>query len=180
MRYIPNTPDDRSAMLRDIGVSSFEELLEPIPAALRLNRPLNIAPGQSEWEVRRDLSEMANRNKNAMGHACFMGAGSYDHYVPAAVNAIASRSEYVTAYTPYQPEVAQGTLQVIYEFQSMICELFAMPVSNASMYDGGSALAEAIVMMAHAHTKRHRIVWSEAVNPAYRRVTQTTTCAFKV
>lgn len=176
MRYIPNTPDDRSAMLRDIGVSSFEELLEQIPASLRLNRPLNIADGQSEWQVRRDLTHMSEKNLSAMGHACFMGAGSYDHYVPAAVNAIASRSEYVTAYTPYQPEVAQGTLQVIFEFQSMICELFGMPAANASMYDGGTALSEAIAM-ARAHTKRQRIVWTEAVHPSYRRVAETNNIA---
>ncbi|MBK6766965.1 MAG: aminomethyl-transferring glycine dehydrogenase subunit GcvPA [bacterium] len=119
---------------------------------------------------------MANRNKNAMQTPCFMGAGCYDHYIPAAVNAVAARSEFVTAYTPYQPEVAQGTLQVIYEFQSMVCELFAMPVSNASLYDGGSALAEAI-SLAHAHTKRRRIIWSDAVNPAYRRVAQTVNVA---
>ncbi len=176
MRYIPNTPDDRSAMLRDIGVSSFEDLLEQIPASLRLNRPLKIADGQSEWQVRRDLTRMSEKNLSAMGHACFMGAGSYDHYVPAAVNAIASRSEYVTAYTPYQPEVAQGTLQVIFEFQSMICELFGMPAANASMYDAGTALSEAIAM-ARAHTKRQRIVWTEAVHPSYRRVAETNNIA---
>lgn len=176
MRYIPNTPDDRRTMLRDIGVSSFEELLEQIPAVLRLNRPLKISDGQSEWQVRRDLTKMSEKNHNAMEHACFMGAGSYDHYVPAAVNALASRSEYVTAYTPYQPEVAQGTLQVIFEFQSMICELFDMPASNASLYDGGTALSEAIAM-ARAHTKRQRIVWSEAVHPSYRRVAETNNIA---
>jgi glycine dehydrogenase subunit 1 len=172
MRYIPNTPDDRSAMLRDIGVSSFEELIDQIPASLRLNRPLKIADGKSEWQVSREISALAEMNYNAMGHTCFMGAGSYDHYVPAAVNALASRSEYVTAYTPYQPEVAQGTLQVIFEFQTMICELFGMPAANASLYDGGVALSEAI-SLARAHTKRNKIVWSEAVNPSYRRVAET-------
>ncbi len=179
MRYIPNTPDDRSAMLRDIGVSSFEDLLEQIPASLRLKRPLNIADGQSEWQVRRDLTVLAERNHNAMGHACFMGAGCYDHYIPAAVDALASRSEYATAYTPYQPEVAQGTLQVIFEFQTMICELFAMSASNASLYDGGTSLSEAIAL-ARSHTKRNRIVWSEAVNPAYRRVAETNNIALGI
>lgn len=176
MRYIPNTPDDRREMLREIGVSSFEELLGSIPTPLRLNRQLTIPDGQSEWQVRRDLTQMAEKNLNATGHACFMGAGSYDHYVPAAVNAIASRSEFVTAYTPYQPEVAQGTLQVIFEFQSMICELYGMPVANASLYDCGTALSEA-VSMARAHTKRTRFVWSEAVHPSYRRVAQTNNLA---
>ena len=176
MRYIPNTPDDRSAMLRAIGVSSFEELLEQVPSSLQLNRPLNISDGKSEWQVSREMSALAEMNQNAMAHACFMGAGSYDHYVPAAVNALASRSEFVTAYTPYQPEVAQGTLQVIFEFQSMICELFAMPAANASLYDCGVALSEAI-SLAHAHTKRSRFVWSEAVNPSYRRVAETNNVA---
>jgi len=176
MRYIPNTPDDRSAMLRDIGVSSLEELLAPIPADLRLKRPLDIADGKSEWDVRREVMELAAMNQSAMNRACFMGAGSYDHYVPAAVDALGMRSEFVTAYTPYQPEVAQGTLQVIYEFQSMICELYDMPAANASLYDCGTALSEAI-SMARAHTKRSRIVWSEAVNPAYRRVAETNSVA---
>ncbi|MBK6909999.1 MAG: aminomethyl-transferring glycine dehydrogenase subunit GcvPA [bacterium] len=179
MRYIPNTPDDRSAMLRDIGVSSLEELLEPIPAELRLNRPLAIADGKSEWDVRREVMELAALNQSAMNRACFMGAGSYDHYVPAAVDALGMRSEYVTAYTPYQPEVAQGTLQVIYEFQSMVCELYAMPAANASLYDCGTALSEAI-SMARAHTKRTRVVWSEAVNPAYRRVAETNNVALGI
>ena len=122
MRYIPNTPDDRSAMLRDIGVSSLEELLEPIPAELRLNRPLAIADGKSEWDVRREVMELAALNQSAMNRACFMGAGSYDHYVPAAVDALGMRSEYVTANTPYRPAVAQGARRVIDAFQSMGCE----------------------------------------------------------
>lgn len=179
MRYIPNTPDDRSAMLRDIGVSSFEDLLTAIPKDLRYQKPLNIAPGKSEWEVRREMEAMALKNQNAMSTPCFMGAGCYDHFVPSAVNALASRSEYATAYTPYQPEVAQGTLQVIYEFQTMISELFAMPAANASLYDGGNALSEA-VSMACAHTKRRRVVWTEAVNPAYRRVARTNNVAHGV
>lgn len=172
MRYIPNTPDERSAMLRDIGVTSLEDLLDAIPHELRYNKSLNIADGKSEWEVRREMIAMANRNISAMDMPCFMGAGCYDHFIPAAVDTLASRSEFVTAYTPYQPEVAQGTLQVIYEFQSMICELFGMPAANASLYDGGTALSEAI-SMALAYTKRRRVLWSESVNPAYRRVAQT-------
>lgn len=172
MRYIPNTPEDREAMLRDIGVSSFEELLAPVPEPLRFRKPLNIPLGKSEWEVKTRLTAMARRNLNATALVSFMGAGSYDHFVPSAVAAVAGRSEFVTAYTPYQPEVAQGTLQVIYEFQTMICELFGMEAANASLYDGGTALAEA-VMLAQGHTRRNMVLWPDSVHPHYRQTSRT-------
>jgi glycine dehydrogenase subunit 1 len=172
MRYIPNTPDDRAAMLREIGVSSLEDLLEPIPQSLRLKRPLNLPRGKSEQEVVAMMNVMARKNLQAADMLSFLGAGSYDHFVPAAVGALAGRSEYLTAYTPYQPEVAQGTLQVIYEFQSMICELFAMDAANASVYDGSTALAEA-VMLAIGQTQRKRILWPISVHPHYRSVATT-------
>jgi glycine dehydrogenase subunit 1 len=172
MRYIPMTTDDRELMLGDIGVSSFEDLLKPVPKALRLTRPLRLPAGKSEDEVRRLMVGMARRNLNADDLVSFLGAGSYDHFVPAAVSALASRSEFLTAYTPYQPEVSQGTLQVIYEFQSMLCELFAIDAANASVYDGGTALAEA-VMLAFGHTRRSRIVWPTTVHPHYRNVVRT-------
>ncbi|MBU0508510.1 aminomethyl-transferring glycine dehydrogenase subunit GcvPA [bacterium] len=172
MRYIPNTPDDRQAMLRDIGVSSFEDLLKPIPKSLRLSRPLNIPKGKSEQEVVATMTSLARKNLDAASFLSFLGAGSYDHYVPAAVGDLAGRSEFLTAYTPYQPEVSQGTLQVIYEFQSMICELFRMNAANASLYDGGTALAEA-VMLAQSHTRRSRVLWFDSVHPHYRKVTRT-------
>ncbi len=159
-------------MLREIGVSSFEELLTSIPPELRLTRPLNIPPGLSELEVRAKLTGFSSMNQGPEKAASFLGAGCYEHYIPAAVNQISSRSEFVTAYTPYQPEVAQGTLQVIYEFQSMICELFAMEVANASLYDAGSALAEA-VLLAGSQTGRTRVLWPKSVHPNYRAVTQT-------
>ena len=159
-------------MLRDIGVSSFEELLAPIPEPLRYRKPLNLPLGKSEWEVKTRLTAMARRNLNATAHVCFMGAGSYDHYVPSTVNAVAGRSEFVTAYTPYQPEVSQGTLQVIYEFQTMICELFGMEAANASLYDGGTALAEA-VLLAQGHTNHNVVLWSESVHPHYRQTSRT-------
>ncbi len=159
-------------MLRDIGVSSFEELLAPVPESLRYRRPLNIPLGKSEWEVKTRLTAMARRNLNATALVSFMGAGSYDHYVPSAVNAVAGRSEYVTAYTPYQPEVAQGTLQVIYEFQTMICELFGMEAANASLYDGGTALAEA-VLLAQGHTRRNTVLCPNSVHPHYRQTSLT-------
>jgi glycine dehydrogenase subunit 1 len=172
MRYIPLTPDDREVMLRDIGVSSFADLLQPIPANLRLNRPLDLPPGKTEDEVTRLMAAMARKNLQADDLTSFLGAGSYDHFVPAVVSALVGRSEFLTAYTPYQPEVSQGTLQVIYEFQSMICELFAMDAANASIYDGGTALAEA-VLLACAQTGRKRIVWPVSVHPHYRKVAET-------
>ena len=172
MRYIPMTADDRNAMLRDIGVSSLEQLLSSIPKELRLTQPLNLPAGKPEAEVTRLMVNMARKNLQADDLASFLGAGSYDHFIPAAVSALAGRSEFLTAYTPYQPEVSQGTLQVIYEFQSMLCELFAMDAANASIYDGGTALAEA-VMLAFGHTRRTRIVWPLSVHPHYRNVART-------
>lgn len=172
MRYIPNTPDDRAEMLREIGVSSFEDLLEAIPQSLRLNRPLSLPSGKSEFEVKSLLTGLAKKNLNTVDYTSFLGAGCYDHFVPSAVNTLASRSEYATAYTPYQPEVAQGTLQVIYEFQSMICELFGMDAANASMYDAGSALAEA-VMLSAAHTGRKKVLCPRSVHEQYRGATKT-------
>jgi glycine dehydrogenase subunit 1 len=172
MRYIPLTPEDRAAMLREIGVSSFEELIASIPQNLRLQRPLNMPLGKSEQEVVRIMDGLARQNLQAANHISFLGAGSYDHFIPAAVSALAGRSEFLTAYTPYQPEVSQGTLQVIYEFQSMLCELFAMDCANASVYDGGTALAEAVILAA-GHTKRAKILWPNSVHPHYRKVAQT-------
>jgi len=172
MRYIPNTPDDRETMMREIGVSSLEDLLKPIPKSLRFSRPLNLPNGFSEQEVTAEMTAMARKNLDAATCASFLGAGSYDHYVPAAISDLASRSEFLTAYTPYQPEVSQGTLQVIYEFQSMICELFRMDAANASLYDGGTALAEAVIL-AQGHTRRSRILCVNNVHPHYRSVAVT-------
>lgn len=172
MRYIPMTPDDRAAMLRDIGVSSLDELLRPIPKEVRLSRPLNLPAGKSEAEVTGLMVSMARKNLQADDLVSFLGAGSYDHFIPAAISGLAGRSEFLTAYTPYQPEVSQGTLQVIYEFQSMICELFAMDAANASVYDAGSALAEAIMLCA-GQTKRTKVLWSNSVHPHYCAVAKT-------
>ncbi|MFH1011504.1 MAG: aminomethyl-transferring glycine dehydrogenase subunit GcvPA, partial [bacterium] len=172
MHYIPNTTEDRAAMLQAIGAKEFEDLLKPIPRNLRLGRPLALSESKSEWEVRRQMSAWARENLHAAHQVSFLGAGSYDHFIPAAVRALAARSELYTAYTPYQPEVSQGTIQIIYEFQSMLCELFAMDAANASLYDGATALAEA-VLLAHSHTGRSKILWPATVHPYYRRVTQT-------
>jgi glycine dehydrogenase subunit 1 len=172
MPFIANTDDDRRAMLAVIGAKNFEELISYIPESARFKGELNVPLAHSEFEVTEALRRLAGRNANTSTHVSFLGGGAYDHYVPAAVGHLLLRPEFFTAYTPYQPEVAQGTLQVIYEFQSMICELTGMYAANASMYDGGSALAEAM-LMAHAATGRKKFVLSNAVHPNYRRILRT-------
>ncbi len=169
MPYIPNTDDDRRKMLARIGVEKLEDLFEAIPPGLRLNRPLNI-PALSEMELLREIELLSRENRD--GLVCFAGGGVYDHFIPSAVDAIISRPEFMTAYTPYQAEVAQGTLQIIYEFQTHICRLTGMDVANASMYDGATASAEAVIMAMNV-TGRDKIVISETVNPLYREVIHT-------
>ncbi len=173
--YSPNTDADRRAMLDSIGVDSVVELLEDIPAHLR-NPSLDLPAPLSEFELRRDVEAMAAENATPGDYACFLGAGSYRHFVPAIVRQLAGRSEFMTAYTPYQPEVAQGTLQAHYEFQSMVCQLTGMDVANAGMYDGSTSLAEAALMAART-TKRSRIAVLNTVSPALRRVIETYTQA---
>ena len=169
MSYIPNTDDDRRKMLNRIGVSSIEDLLDTIPDELRLKKPLDI-PKLSELELLREIDELAHQNKEDM--ICFAGGGVYDHFIPSAIGTILSRPEFATAYTPYQSEVSQGTLQVIYEFQTHICRLTGMDVANASMYDGASAAAEAI-SLAVKSTRRKRAAISETVSPMVREVIST-------
>jgi glycine dehydrogenase subunit 1 len=157
-------------MFRTIGVSSEDELFTDIPEKFRINKPLDLPPALSEWEAVDALQKLAGKSRNL---TCFAGAGYYDHYIPAVVDHLIRRSEFYTAYTPYQAEVSQGTLQSIYEFQSMVCELMGLDVANASMYDGASAMAEA-ALMAHAiQRKRDKIVLSITVNPHYRQVLDT-------
>jgi glycine dehydrogenase subunit 1 len=170
MPYIANTPEQQQAMLRQIG-RSMEELFSDIPPDLR-SPGLNIPPGLTEQEVRNRLASMAARNKVEL--ISFLGGGFYDHFIPAAVPALVSRSEFYTAYTPYQPEISQGVLQAIYEYQSAICRLTDMEVANASLYDGGTALYEAI-MMALRITQRPRIVVDDSVSPIYRTMIRTYT-----
>ena len=173
MRYIPITQADKEAMLRDIGVGSTEELFAAnIPADVRLNRPLNLPPALTEMEILSHVKELTAQNVNVQDYACFLGGGVYDHYIPSAVETFLRRGEFLTAYTPYQPEISQGVLQVIYEYQSMICELTGMDISNASMYDGGSAMAEAAGMVV-AQTGRKKVVVAASVHPNYRRVVAT-------
>ncbi len=172
MRYISNTPAQQREMLGTIGVGSIEDLLSRIPPKARLSRPLNVPAAMAESDLVRHLRRMSARNAHADDFACFLGAGSYDHTVPSPINHLISRGEFFTAYTPYQPEASQGTLRSIFEYQTMMAELTGMDVANASMYDGASSLAEA-VLMAHAVTDRSVTVLSKGVNPLYRQVVET-------
>ncbi len=171
--FLPHTDADRQAMLDTIGVKGIDALFQDIPAQLRNNIHYSILPGKglSEQELTQTLSALANRNQGQR-MACFLGGGAYARFIPMAVNTIAGRSEFYTAYTPYQPEIAQGTLQVTYEFQTMICELTGMDVANASVYDGASAVTEA-ALMALRTTKRNRILIADTVHPDYRAVLKT-------
>jgi len=169
MSYVPNTENDRKEMLKQIGVESFEGLIQCIPDSVRLKEELKLPPPLSELQLTKLLTDLSAQNKNTSQFISFLGGGAYDHFIPAVVDHIISRSEYYTAYTPYQAEVSQGTLQTIYEFQSLICELTGMDVANASMYDGATAVAEA-ALLAHAETQRNEILVSGALNPSYKEV----------
>lgn len=166
MPYISNTDQDRAKMLAELGLESIEKLFSDIPADLR-SRSFNLPSGLSELEVRHYIQNLAD--KNAANLICFLGGGFYDHFIPAALETIISRSEFSTAYTPYQPEISQGTLQAIYEYQSAICMLTEMDAANASLYDGGTALYEAM-MMAVRITRRRKVVVDEGVSPIYRKM----------
>ena len=172
MGYIPNTVDDQQEMLNKLGLKDFQDLLVEIPDNLLFKGQLNMPGPMSEMEVMDHLQELGAKNENCEDNICFLGGGAYDHFIPSAIKHLTSRSEFYTAYTPYQPEVAQGTLQAIYEYQTMICELTGMDVSNASVYDGGSALGEA-ALLAAAHKRRNEILISSTVNPNYRKVVET-------
>ena len=156
-------------MLEAIGVESIDELFAAIPADVRLDRALDLPDGLSETECFDHLADLASRNAHADEEVCFLGAGMYDHYVPALVDAITQRSEFLTPYTPYQPEVSQGGLQVMFEFQTAISELTALPVSNASLYEGPSSVASAAYLALGA-TKRSKLVVSPAIRPGMRRM----------
>jgi glycine dehydrogenase subunit 1 len=170
--YLALTDDDREEMLRTIGVSSVEELFRDIPAGVRFDRELDLEPALSEHELSAHLSELASRNVDSTHELSFLGAGIYDHYVPGVVDAVLQRGEFLTAYTPYQPEMSQGVLQSIFEYQTAICELTGMDVSNASGYDGTTVTADACFIAKHA-TNRAKIVVTEATNPQVRQVVKT-------
>src|SRR3989338_5566838 len=155
MRYLPKSPEERRVMLRAVGCDSIGQLFAGIPPEARLGRDLSLEPGWSEPEVLRYFEERAA--ENARGFTSFLGAGAYDHFRPAVVDALVSRSEFYTAYTPYQPEISQGTLQAIFEFQTLLCQLTGMDVANASLYDGSSALPEAVMMAVRASGRRRAL-----------------------
>ena len=170
-RYFPHTPDDIKAMLGQCGLNELKELYSDVPGELMLKEPYDLPKQMSEPQVRRFFNELGSRNRP--GLVCFAGAGFYEHYSPAAALNLVQRSEFLTAYTPYQPEISQGTLQYIFEYQSMMARLTGMEISNASMYDGATATAEAMLMASAAGRKKRRVLVSETINPAYRRVVDT-------
>ncbi len=172
MRYHPLTDADRAAMLAKIGVSDIDALFADIPEAARLTEPLDLPTSRSELEVERAMSALAAKNTSAASVPFFVGAGAYRHHVPASVDHLIQRSEFLTAYTPYQPEIAQGTLQPLFEFQTQVARLTGMEVANASMYDGSTGCAEA-VLMAQRLTRRSRAVLSGSLHPHYRDVVET-------
>ncbi|WP_010493589.1 aminomethyl-transferring glycine dehydrogenase subunit GcvPA [Paenibacillus elgii] len=172
-RYLPMTDRDRADMLRTIGVDSVEELFRDIPEPIRYRGTLPMSGALDEISLLKHMKQLASRNVDTSQYASFLGAGLYDHHVPVVINHMISRSEFYTAYTPYQPEISQGELQAIFEFQSYICELTGMKVANASMYDGATALAEAGALASGA-TQRKQIVISRAVHPEAREIMRTT------
>ncbi|HVF46819.1 MAG TPA: aminomethyl-transferring glycine dehydrogenase subunit GcvPA [Pyrinomonadaceae bacterium] len=173
MRYIPNSPEERAEMLQTIGLADAAELFRSIPTDVQLDRPLNVTEPLSEPEVIAAMEAMAARNTAAMKPS-FLGAGVYSHFSPTIVDHLIQRSEFFTSYTPYQPEISQGTLQYIFEFQTLVCQLTGMEVANASMYDGSTAMAEAY-LMAQRVTRRNKIVVATSVHPEYREVGRTYT-----
>ena len=172
MSYLSITDADREEMLAAIGVSAIEELFEQIPPGVRLGRELDVPPALGEAELARHIEELAARNVHTGAELSFLGAGIYDHYVPAVADIVLSRGEFLTAYTPYQPEMSQGTLQAIFEYQTVICELTGMDVSNASGYDGCTVAADACFVARHVSDRR-KIVLAETVNPQVRQVVKT-------
>ncbi len=172
MPYRYHTDEDRREMLASIGAADIDEILHAqIPAAARLDRPLRLPPATHEMSLTRELTRLAARNASTDSHVCFMGGGAYDHFIPAVVDEIAGRGEYYTSYTPYQAEVSQGNLQVMFEYETLITQLTGLAVSNASLYDGGSAATEAVLMaVAIGKGKRTRVVTNDLVHPEYRQI----------
>lgn len=172
MSYIPNTRDEQQAMLEKMGLTAIDELLETVPQDVRLGRSLELPPALSEPDLKRVMTRMAAKNKDLDSTVSFLGAGTYNHAIPSVVPHLQRRSEFVTSYTPYQPEVSQGMLQAIYEFQTMVCQITGMDIANASLYDGSTAVVEA-VFIALGPGGKGEVVVSEGVDPQYRRVLHT-------
>lgn len=173
MAYLANTPEDVESMLQAIGVPDLAALFADIPKEISRQTLLDLPPALSELELTDELKKLAARNVSVEQKVCFLGGGSYDHFIPAAVELLAGRSEFLTSYTPYQPEASQGNLQAMFEYQTLICQLTGMDVANASLYDGGSALAEAVLMALAVLPARKKVVVSQAVHPEYRQVLAT-------
>ncbi|AST92485.1 glycine dehydrogenase (aminomethyl-transferring) [Sutcliffiella cohnii] len=171
-RYLPMTETDQKEMLETIGVTSIDELFADIPEKVRFQGELNIKKAKPETELMKELQQLADQNKNLKQYTSFLGAGVYDHYMPVIVDHVISRSEFYTAYTPYQPEISQGELQAIFEFQTMICELTGMEVANSSMYDGATSLAEA-AMLSCGQTRKKKVLISSAVHPESKDVVKS-------
>lgn len=174
MDFLPHTPDDVTLMLERIGATDIAELFDAVPDDVKLDRVLDVPAALSEPELAAHMAELAGRSTHGGDLICFAGGGAYDHHVPAAVGALAGRAEFATSYTPYQPELSQGVLQAVYEFQSLICEIYGMDVANASLYDGANSLVEG-VNLAVRTTKRERVLVSAGVHPHYRAVLKTYT-----
>lgn len=170
--YLPNTNEDIREMLDVIGLDNTEDLFKSIPENLRLKKELDLPTSKSEIEVRGIMNGLAAKNQSIDELTCFLGAGSYDHYIPSVIRHLVSRSEFYTAYTPYQPEISQGTLQSVFEYQSMMCALTGMEVSNVSMYDAATSASEAAIL-ASVQTKRKKVLVSETLNPEYKEVLKT-------
>ncbi|MBI4124669.1 MAG: aminomethyl-transferring glycine dehydrogenase subunit GcvPA [Deltaproteobacteria bacterium] len=173
MRYIPHTPEETQQMLKSVGLRSVAELFSSIPESLHMEKPLNLPEPLDEASLFRHLEALAGKNRIAAPHRSFLGGGVYRHFIPSAVKNLIQRSEFVTPYTPYQPEIAQGTLQVIFEFQTMAAEMFGMEVANASLYDGSTALGEAILMALRLQPKRKIVLIPRCLHPEYRQTVQS-------
>src|SRR5215471_8932788 len=173
MRFIPHTAGDDAAMLKVLGISSIDELIAQVPPEMRTNAAINLPGGAGEREVVAELSALAARNNGVWQFANFLGGGCYRHYVPAAVRAITARAEFATSYTPYQPEASQGTTQAIFEFQTLIAQLSGLDIANASMYDGASASAEAVLMARRLMPQRTVVALARTLWPDYRDTIRT-------
>ena len=172
MRYLPHTPEDIDAMMKTVGVDALDDLFKTIPSACRCNRELNLPEALTEWELNAHIDTLCRSMAVSPEYNVYMGAGSYEHYIPVSVMHLLGRSEFVTSYTPYQPEMSQGTLQAIFEYQTLTARLLGMAVANASLYDGASALAEALLMAVRI-SRHKKVAVSRLVHPNYRRVITT-------
>jgi glycine dehydrogenase subunit 1 len=172
MDYVQITEPQRMEMLKSVGAGAIEDLFRQIPESIRLRRPLKLPPALDELSLRAHLSELAGADQSADNQVCFLGAGAYDHFIPAAVDFLAMKGEFLTAYTPYQAEASQGSLQAFFEFQTMVCQLTGLDVANASLYEGATALAEGALMALH-HSGKREVFVSRGVHPHYRQVLKT-------